>query len=310
MTSVRLRDAAPWLGLLLFGFGASACDSTSAGMCIPGESRECTGAGGCAGGQVCNAEGTGLGPCECGPGGADAGGDVDAGGATCSIFGDWRLPHDEGFDSYIRLRSDGTYGIAGHPDDLPPRSNGTFEVMGDTLSISDNEGMDCPTPGVYTFAFDASCDRLTFTELDEACMERSRFLTSRELIRYTDTPPPPPPPVTCIETTFEITNWPGAGASNSLYTGTSWELDDCTMIQPDPLIVTIRCPVDSFGQTRLISEGCGVLGVAAPGNVLSDVGASPSSGTACAGQVVDNETIRCSQECRGLLNFRITSGPC
>lgn len=114
----------------------------------------------------------------------------------------------------------------------------------------------------------------------------------------------------CTETTYEITNWSGSGESNTLYTGTSCELEWCTQIQSDPLTITIQCQADAYGNTDLISEGCGVLGIASPGNILTDVGASPSSGTACAGQTVSGGSVTCYQECRELLPFRITSGSC
>jgi len=41
----------------------TACSSKS---CTPGQSVACTGPGGCAGGQVCNADGTGYEACACG----------------------------------------------------------------------------------------------------------------------------------------------------------------------------------------------------------------------------------------------------
>jgi hypothetical protein len=35
-------------------------------VCRPGETQKCVGAGACAGGQACNSDGTGFGPCDCG----------------------------------------------------------------------------------------------------------------------------------------------------------------------------------------------------------------------------------------------------
>lgn len=35
-------------------------------VCVPGASQACVGPGGCQGGQVCLADGSGLGPCDCG----------------------------------------------------------------------------------------------------------------------------------------------------------------------------------------------------------------------------------------------------
>lgn len=51
-------------------------DATSQ-SCMPGRSVACTGVGGCAGGQVCNAHGTAFGACDCG-GSSDAGTPADA----------------------------------------------------------------------------------------------------------------------------------------------------------------------------------------------------------------------------------------
>jgi hypothetical protein len=107
-----------------------------------------------------------------------------------------------------------------------------------------------------------------------------------------------------------VTNWSGASYNNSLYTGTSWDFEGCTEIQPSDLTITIQCQAGATGNARLISEGCGVLGIAAPGNILNSVGAEPSSGTPCAGQTVKDTTITCYQECRRELRFRITSGSC
>lgn len=58
---VEAKSAAP--------VGTSAASSTTTGSkmtCLPGEGRACVGPGGCSGGQVCNADGMSLGPCDCG----------------------------------------------------------------------------------------------------------------------------------------------------------------------------------------------------------------------------------------------------
>ncbi len=39
----------------------------SSPACVPGSTQACVGPGGCSGGQVCRPEGTGFGPCDCGP---------------------------------------------------------------------------------------------------------------------------------------------------------------------------------------------------------------------------------------------------
>jgi len=56
--------------LLVLTAAAAACGGVSvtndAGTCTPNQSIACTGAGGCAGGQVCNASGTAFSDCDCG----------------------------------------------------------------------------------------------------------------------------------------------------------------------------------------------------------------------------------------------------
>ena len=56
--------AALALSLWIVGCG----DEDDAPLCTPGASVACVGTSGCAGAQVCNAEGTGFGACSCGPG--------------------------------------------------------------------------------------------------------------------------------------------------------------------------------------------------------------------------------------------------
>lgn len=65
-----MRRLPSFVGLSLFGLALTACPAP-APLCTPGTSVACVGAGGCAGGQVCNAAGTGYGACDCG--GTDAG---------------------------------------------------------------------------------------------------------------------------------------------------------------------------------------------------------------------------------------------
>lgn len=47
-------------------------------FCAPGQTQECVGPGACAGGQSCLPDGSGFGPCDCGPGDAGAGADAEA----------------------------------------------------------------------------------------------------------------------------------------------------------------------------------------------------------------------------------------
>jgi hypothetical protein len=48
-------------------------------LCVPGQTQRCVGAGACEGGQACLPDGSGFGPCDCGPSAPDAG--MAAGGA-------------------------------------------------------------------------------------------------------------------------------------------------------------------------------------------------------------------------------------
>ena len=75
---------------LLTGLLSGACsssESTTDGVCSPGESIACTGPGGCSGGQACKADGAGYDDCVCGSdldGGAEPGatGGQGTGGGT------------------------------------------------------------------------------------------------------------------------------------------------------------------------------------------------------------------------------------
>jgi hypothetical protein len=79
---MRIGAAFGWaiLGsLVIVACGSSSSDGgTTAGICTPGASVACTGAGGCSGGQVCNQAGTALGDCTCGVG-TDSGPPSDSG---------------------------------------------------------------------------------------------------------------------------------------------------------------------------------------------------------------------------------------
>lgn len=69
---MRIGVAVGWAilgGLVIVACGSSSSNGGSAsGACVAGASVACTGAGGCSGGQVCNASGTALGDCVCGAG--------------------------------------------------------------------------------------------------------------------------------------------------------------------------------------------------------------------------------------------------
>lgn len=80
------------LALLLFFGSSAACskDNANGRSCTPMASVACVGAGGCAGGQACNAEGTAYGACNCGAAASDDGGSAleGAGGGPRDSGGD------------------------------------------------------------------------------------------------------------------------------------------------------------------------------------------------------------------------------
>lgn len=74
--------------------GGSGSTAPEGGVCIPNETRICYGPGACEGGQACEADGSGWGPCDCGTGtdggaGADGAEDtrVAEGGAGAAVGG-------------------------------------------------------------------------------------------------------------------------------------------------------------------------------------------------------------------------------
>jgi hypothetical protein len=46
--------------------GGTKSSGVKAGICRPGETQRCVGAGACVGGQYCKMDGSGFGPCDCG----------------------------------------------------------------------------------------------------------------------------------------------------------------------------------------------------------------------------------------------------
>lgn len=61
----------------------ASTDASLASACVPGLSVACTGRGGCSTNQVCNASGSGFGPCECASS-SDAGVSMDASTLACA----------------------------------------------------------------------------------------------------------------------------------------------------------------------------------------------------------------------------------
>ncbi len=78
------------VGLAVLGLWFTACPGSEQPpkACIPGRSVACVGPGGCAGGQVCRADGTGYEACVCGggsDGGAPDGGTASDAGTTVGV---------------------------------------------------------------------------------------------------------------------------------------------------------------------------------------------------------------------------------
>jgi hypothetical protein len=69
-SETRLRDAPPFATEYPSSHLDFVCDVEEEGSakgCTPGATQTCVGPGACAGGQVCRTDGTGYGPCDCGP---------------------------------------------------------------------------------------------------------------------------------------------------------------------------------------------------------------------------------------------------
>ena len=96
------------LGIFLALLARCGGDTNSAvpadaASCFPAETRQCVGPGACQGGQICNADGTAFGFCDCGAdasvdgsGGAGAAGGAASGGASSGGVGGG--PTDGGAD--------------------------------------------------------------------------------------------------------------------------------------------------------------------------------------------------------------------
>lgn len=118
-----------WLrGAGFFGFLAiaAACSSSSdngstGGACTPGDSKSCTGTGGCAGAQVCNADGTAYGSCDCGSadgGGGDSGSN-DSGSTDSGVDAGWSPTDLSGLRLWTEasmVSLDGGNAVGGWPD--------------------------------------------------------------------------------------------------------------------------------------------------------------------------------------------------
>jgi hypothetical protein len=96
MIASRLLGASFLVVLVCLGL---SCGDDDGGVCAPGMSAACVGPGGCAGGQVCNAAGSGFAECVCAAG-MDAGAGTDAGvGTDAPAAPDVVTPVDTGVDA-------------------------------------------------------------------------------------------------------------------------------------------------------------------------------------------------------------------
>lgn len=77
------RDMTKWIGVLAVSCLVLAGCPTAEPACTPGMSIACVGEGGCSGGQVCLADGSGYGTCGCG--GSDAGMDAGMAGTDAPV---------------------------------------------------------------------------------------------------------------------------------------------------------------------------------------------------------------------------------
>ncbi len=88
------------LGLGLFAVTWLVASSHGCGsqrVCTPGETQLCNGPGACQGSQVCNADGTGFGECDCGPSGVGGTGGTNGLGGNSSGGGGGGNPGSGGF---------------------------------------------------------------------------------------------------------------------------------------------------------------------------------------------------------------------
>ncbi|MEZ4223826.1 MAG: hypothetical protein R3B13_22950 [Polyangiaceae bacterium] len=74
-----------WLGAGLLAWGLGGCTDDHA--CAPGDSKACVGPESCRGYQVCNADGTAFGACDCSSGAGGAGGDSTGGAGSGGVAG-------------------------------------------------------------------------------------------------------------------------------------------------------------------------------------------------------------------------------
>ena len=100
------------VGIVGSALSLAGCGDDDAMACVPGASQACVGVGGCAGGQVCLADGSGFGACECG--GSDGGTDgaVD-GGVDASSDGALDSTSDSPADSAADADPDSCDPLAG-----------------------------------------------------------------------------------------------------------------------------------------------------------------------------------------------------
>lgn len=161
------------VGTLLVG-----CGSDAKTVCSPGASVACVGAGGCSGGQACNAAGTGFAVCACGvadagpldagpedAGQPDDGGPTD-GGPVCLATADY------GVASPI---SETAFLVSGPPVRLIWAAGLNADLLADTIAVELYEGSGAfastpIAPGTYPLTGDelnyATCGTCIFLRAD------------------------------------------------------------------------------------------------------------------------------------------------
>lgn len=148
------------VGLLLLAVGACSGETTGGdasgsggggvrpegAVCTPNETRLCYGPGACEGGQACEADGSGWGPCDCGTGtdggaGADgAGGSGVAEGGAGAAVGTGRVPCVVSGSTLTLPATFRDFGAA-HPDFEPGVSGQTETTVGLVASSLGADGV-------------------------------------------------------------------------------------------------------------------------------------------------------------------------
>lgn len=137
------------------GQAGSKGGDAGASVCVPGKSEACVGPGACQGGQVCKADGSGFGPCDCGAGGA--GGSVGGAGGSAGGAG-------------------GASGAAGSAGKCEPLSAEKACSKGQCGTAPDGCGsvVECPACSPWSDACQAQASGISLC-VQEHCKETDSF---------------------------------------------------------------------------------------------------------------------------------------